>query len=593
MPLNKNIPAILLLYICYSEGINPEDETSVVQLGLLYLGTVLKQQGYRVKISAFSYPDHEDIKEIIEKEHTGITGFYVTTENIYRCLKCAGLIKKSFPSMKIIFGGPHASVMDRELMEEYSYIDLIVRKEGEITLPEVVKFYFHSSGNLKDIKGITFREDNQIFQNPDRPFIEDPDIIPFPDRDLLDDPVRQVDITYPRVITGRGCPFSCAFCYEGSGSKYRMRSSENVLSEIDYLLERGEVRYIRFMDDTFTVNPLRTLKICRGLRKRLESGKKFAWFAEGRVDILARHPGLIYEMSLSGLINLHIGVECADQEILDIYEKHITLDDIEQVVKYSADAQIPLISMNFILGGPKDREEIYEKNLDFIRKLMNIAPGRLQITSALLIPFPGTKISKNPERYGLSIIDRTCKTGLTNETVYCETEFLNKCDLIRLKRKFDREIDKIIIETSRHVSPEILEEHFRLPFYGIRSYWHYLLSFDHGMRRFFNWRLHKSYYYIKEISEDELSLFYPVRTYNLNYNEEGLIVIDKLYGQELLDREETLLYELCSGKITSGEILYAGKASIFKDLPENEIYKRVMGFYIKMEKIYALIFSKI
>jgi len=448
MSFNKNIQSILLIYTGYSDGIHPEDDVQVIQLGILYLGTVLKQHGYKVKILNTYYPDTEKISQEIKNENINIVGFYTTTENIYRCLRCAGELKSNSPDVLIIMGGPHASIKDIDILEEEKSVDIIIRKEGEYTLLEVVKCYSLLSKNLRNIKGITYRKDNKILRNPDRPLIENLDSIPLPDRDLLSESLRSFDITYPRIITGRGCPFSCAFCYEGfSGSKYRMRSAENVLSEIDYLLKRGNVKYIRFMDDTFTISPLRTLKICRGLRERREKG--FLWFAEGRVDILAKHPDLIYEMSMAGLVNLHIGVECADQKTLDIYKKNITLEQVEKVVKTCCKAQIPLISMNFILGGPVDSKEVYYKNLDFIKKLMKLAPGRLQITSALLIPFPGTKISNHPEKYGLNIIDPLCKTGITNETCYCETEFLNKYELIRMKRNFDMEVDKIIIETSR------------------------------------------------------------------------------------------------------------------------------------------------
>jgi len=132
-----------------------------------------------------------------------------------------------------------------------------------------------------------------------------------------------------------------------------------------------------------------------------------------------------------------------------------------------------------------------------------------------------------------------------------------------------------------------------LPFYGIRSYWQYLLSYDPGIRRFFNWRLHKLYYYINEIKQEEILDFYPTRTYNLNYNDENLILLDKLYGQELLDPCESKLYEISSGKISFREIIQLGKEKIFSELPEDEVYKKVLDFYIKMEKLCAVIFAKI
>ena len=591
---NKKKDSFLFIATGYSDGLNTEEETSFVQLGLLYLGTVLKEHNYRAKIMSTYYPDTDYIKEKIKKENIKIVGFYTTTENIYRSFNCARILKKACPYILIIMGGPHASVMDAAILEKEEYIDLIVRKEGENTIVALAELWFEGTGDLENIKGITYRKNNLIHSAPDAPFIEDLDSLPIPDRDLLEEPLKSFDKIYPRMITGRGCPFECAFCYEGfSGSNYRFRSAENILDEIDYLMKRDNIKYVRFMDDSFTARPSRTYRVCKGLKERAEKGKSFVWFAEGRVDVLAKNPRLIYEMSLAGLVNLHIGVECADEKVLDIYKKNITLEQIETVVSTCAKAEIPVISVNFIIGGPLESEEIYKKNLAFVKKLMNIAPGRIHVTSSILVPFPGTRIRKEPEKFGLNIIDPDCKSGTSNETCFAETENLNKYDLVRYKRNFDREVSKIIIEMADIIPREVIMQHFNLQFCGIKTELLKLLSFDMGIRKFLNLKAHKSYLSLDEIDKKNIFDFCPSVLYPLNYNEDNLIILDKLQGAKFLNPEDTQLYELSSGKMSFKEISDIAKEKIFSEMEEEEVYKKIIDFYRRIDKDYAVIFSRV
>lgn len=592
--LDKQLHSVMLAYFGYSYGVDLSRATRNVQLGILYLGTMLKNDGYKVNILCTDFPWLDDIIEKIRNEHIAIAGFYTITDNIDRCVRCASLLKELFPDLIILMGGPHASVLDKEILKKHNSVDMIVRGEGEYTLLSIARFFYDGSGELKDIKGITYRKNNEICRNDDAPFVSDLDSLPLPDRDLLEEPVRSTDIFYPRIITGRGCPFKCAFCYEGfHGSAYRMRTAGDVLREVDSLIKRGEIGYILFLDDTFSVHPQRTMKICKGLRSMSEEGRKFVWFSEGRVDVLSKYPRLIYAMKLAGLAVIQLGVECADQKILDMYEKHITLEQIEEAIRICVDAKIPSISINFILGGPFESRELYEKNLDFVRKLMKVAPGRLNVSSTLLAPFHGTRIMKEPARFGLKIIDRECKTGITNKTCFCETDYMNEYELTGLRIDFDREVLNIMIDVSKDLTRDIIYEIFSVKYFGVDSQWATLLSYDRGIRRFINLKIHKSYFAIDEVEEDRLSDYYPVRTYPLVYDDNNRVVFYKIYGKEILNDIDSRLYEYSSGKRTFREILNIAKEQLFKELPSEEVYKRVKDFYVTVDKFYGIIFSKI
>jgi len=591
---DKDLNSILLISLGYSYGVTFDKGSCYVQLGLLYLGTLLKNNGYKVNLIYSDYPDIEEIIERIKVHNVTMAGFYTTTENIYRSLKCADILKEYFPDLIIMMGGPHASVMDKDILEQYKSVDIIARGEGENILLELAEYYFDGKNSLEYIKGISYRKNNDVLRNSEAPFIHDLDTMPVPDRDLLEEPLRSFDILFPRIITGRGCPFKCTFCYEGFlGSSYRMRSAENVLEEVNYLHKRGEISYLRFLDDTFTVNPQRTMKICKGLREMSEDGTKFVWFAEGRVDVLSKYPRLLYAMSLAGLAVLQVGVECAEQKVLDMYQKNITLEEIEEVVNLCAGALIPSVSINFIIGGPLESRDLYRKNLDFVKKLMHLAPGRLNITSTLLVPFPGTKIMKEPEKFGLNIVDNECITGMTNDTCFCENEMLNCCEITGIKRDFDREVWNIMAEISREVPYDMISQNFSLKSSGIETPWAALFSDDTGIRRFYNLKLHKINLSFTEVEEEKILNYYPARTYPLFYNEDNRIVLHKIYGKEILDYTESRLYELSSGKKTFVEILHIVEEEIFIDMDSSGVYEKLKDFYGLMEKFCAVIFLKI
>jgi len=175
-------------------------------------------------------------------------------------------IKENFPKIIVIFGGPLATIRPALLLEE-GRADIVVRYEGEYTMEELMDYYYHDKGSLEDIKGITYRDGNEIKHNPDRPFIEDLDTLPLPDRDLLYEPIKTFDIQFPRIITGRGCPFRCAFCHEGNISRpLRLRSVDRVLKDVETILDSDDnINYIAFLDDTFTISPDRVKDICKGL----------------------------------------------------------------------------------------------------------------------------------------------------------------------------------------------------------------------------------------------------------------------------------------------------------------------------------------
>ena len=137
---------------------------------------------------------------------------------IYDANEFAGFVKNIFPDVLTVIGGPHASALPGETLEEFEYFDVSVKGEGEFILPEIIN-QIREGNSLEKICGISFRSDNSVVVNPECPPIQDVDSLPFPAWDLFP-PSQNYDF-----MTQRGCPGRCKFCQSGRRNM-RVRSPE-------------------------------------------------------------------------------------------------------------------------------------------------------------------------------------------------------------------------------------------------------------------------------------------------------------------------------------------------------------------------------
>ena len=183
------------------------DHPLFAPLGLAYMAAVLEQNDFEVKV--FDCPiygiDHEKLKKELSVFQPTIVGVGAMTQTFESALKTANAAKEACPDAKIVMGGPHATFQDKEILSQENVVDIIVRGEGEETLLELAKQ--PELQNIGDIKGITYRKNNQIVQTPTRPFIQNLDAFPRPDYKEI--PIEKYRINGKRIlpiISSRGCP---------------------------------------------------------------------------------------------------------------------------------------------------------------------------------------------------------------------------------------------------------------------------------------------------------------------------------------------------------------------------------------------------
>ena len=182
-----------------------------------------------------------------------MVGITATTPIISNAREIARKARILWPDCQIVMGGVHPTVLPEETLSE-PVVDVVVRGEGEITITDLA-----NGKSLKDIRGISWRQDGQIVHNPEQVLIEDLDSLPMPAYHLL-----PMDKYYPSagatkrllaisMLTTRGCPGRCTFCYRIFGKKLRVRSGRKVAEEARHLQDNYGIKEICFYDDTFTV----------------------------------------------------------------------------------------------------------------------------------------------------------------------------------------------------------------------------------------------------------------------------------------------------------------------------------------------------
>ena len=217
-----------------------------------------------------------------------------STPSIFSDISFGDRLKELYPDAFVMLVGTHPSALPEETIMNCKAVDALARHEFDYIVRDVARA-LRDGNNPFAVNGLTYRnEDGTPASNPDYPYIADLDEIPFAapfiKRHLNHRDYFFAASAYPeiQIFTGRGCPARCAFCVYPQtmhGHRYRVRSVENVIAEIEYIRDNfPDVKEIVIEDDTFTINKKRTMAFCdemisRGLHRR------FRWLCNARVNL--------------------------------------------------------------------------------------------------------------------------------------------------------------------------------------------------------------------------------------------------------------------------------------------------------------------
>lgn len=371
-------------------------------LGLLAIGTILENKGYRVKLIDFLVEDNpeEILKEELDDDVLCV-GFSVMTPQIANALEIGKFINDNNRDIPIVWGGIHATLFPQQTIEN-SAIDFIIKGEGEISFPRLLK-YFTGDVNLDEIPGLVYKKDGKLIMNPERDLIN-----------LNDIPILDYSLLSPKTLkfgsiilnTSRGCPFLCTFCVNIAlhNQNWRFQTSDKVVEEVDYIINDLGYSKLKFQEDNFFVSKPRVLEIIAGIKDR---GLKFKWIANCRVDFF--RDGYIDDEFLEKLVDagcykLMFGAESGSQRILDFLKKGIK---VEQIVKAATMCQNHGIisNLSFMCALPTETRAERIQTLRLIDKLLKIGPLVEIIAPQPYRPYPGDELARHCEKLGYKFPD--------------------------------------------------------------------------------------------------------------------------------------------------------------------------------------------
>jgi len=436
-------------------------------LGILYVAAVLEKENHEVSVLDLNVTPSLLSKELTNKPD--IVGITATTPLIKEAWRIARLCKSK--GISVIMGGPHVSALPEETIKK-GYVDVVVRHEGEETVKELCRHW----PNYGKVRGISYKVKEKIVHTPDRELNFKLDELPFPAYHLLREisaystpqPVLSKHKKTLTIITSRGCPYHCNYCYKGVfGDRWRAHSAQYVIKLWEYLVNEFKIEEVGVEDDTFNLDEKRVEEICDGLEKRKI---KTLWTtAQGmRADRINKR--LLAKMKKVGFYRTGFGIESGSQERVNLIGKNLDLKKVTKAVKACRDLGIECMGY-FIIGNSQENQKTMQETIDFAIKL---DPDIAHFTIAN--PLPGSPLFEEIKKKGKFLIEDWNLYGYTRGRCFFEMDGVKRGLVERMWRRAYRSfylrpkiIFRFIIRKNTWLNiPNVLGA---LPVYlGIRKY---------------------------------------------------------------------------------------------------------------------------
>jgi anaerobic magnesium-protoporphyrin IX monomethyl ester cyclase len=378
-----------ILFITYDN----ESFLTTFPLGIGYLAAVLREKGCEVSIypqDVYHLPE-EHLVAYLKNHHFDIVGVGVIGGYYqYRKLLKISQAINSIPNRRFFYVlGGHGPAPEPEYFLRRTGADAVVMGEGEVVMGNLVDA-LGAGDSLAKVKGVAYWQGDQVVINEREALIEDVDAIPWPAWDLFSmdyytmmrAPGIGLTERSQMVFTGRGCPFSCNFCYRMDPG-FRPRSSENIIEEMSILKRDYHVTFFDFQDDLFMFSGKRVMDFCEKLM-RADLGIRFT--CNGRLNYATRE--ILRTMNKAGCVFINYGIEALDDTVLENMNKKLTVAQIIKGIENTiAEGIHP--GLNVIWGNIGDSAETLRKGVDFIIKYTTYAQLR---TIRPVTPYPGSPL---------------------------------------------------------------------------------------------------------------------------------------------------------------------------------------------------------
>lgn len=335
-------------------------------LGLLYLSSHLKQQGFRVGIFDSTFRTLDAFADALDRDRPPVVGIAVNLMTKRNALRMIAIAKRR--GARVVIGGPdpphHA---DRYLD---AGADVVVIGEGEMTLAELIVALQSRTADLSLVDGIAFKgADGAVARTRPRAQIADLDRQPNPDRDAIDIPRylrawrERHGVGAVSLITARGCPYTCTWCSRSVfGESHRRRSIVNVADEVEGIVDRYRPERLWYADDVFAIHRSWTIGYAAELeRRRIRLPFECISRAERIDDEVAA------ALKSLGCFRVWLGSESGSQRVLDAMKRKVSVDRVRESAERLRKKGIE-VGMFIMLGYDGERIEDLRATVDHLKR---------------------------------------------------------------------------------------------------------------------------------------------------------------------------------------------------------------------------------
>ena len=378
--------------------------------------------------------DDEMIRRAVKEFDPEMVGITALSHERIEAHHTARIIKEQYPHLKLIMGGAYASSDPFEVMRNPA-VDYVVAGEGEAVTLSLLNA-LEAGRDASDIRGVVSRNGEEPRYPGPAELIEDIDSIPMPAWDLIDlesyfnNPRRPSAMNLHArskrcapVFPSRGCPYSCIYCHNIFGKKFRLRSLDNVIGEIRYLKEEKGVEEIEIVDDIFNLDNQRALEFARRI---IEGGFNLGFsFPQGiRADQMSKE--LVDRMVEMGMFRVNYAIETFDREMQRTIRKNLNLEKAVETIEYTFSKGVS-VGVYYMIGLPGETEAQAQATLDRALKVKCSTASFY-----ILNPFPGTEV------YRKSVEEGIIKEDKVNYHYYSLGNNVSLIPDKKLKRMFNR-----------------------------------------------------------------------------------------------------------------------------------------------------------
>jgi anaerobic magnesium-protoporphyrin IX monomethyl ester cyclase len=382
-------------------------------LGLLYIASstrAKRSDDIRVIDAFCENLSQEELVSRVVKERPDVFGMNCSTHTFLDTIGTLGRLRKELPEVKLVLGGFHATFAAERIMRKYPFLDFLVKGEAELSFPKLLD-HIEKGTPPDDVDGIGYRMNGKTIGR--EPVLNlDLDSLTFPARELAREVEygyyhKNIKLTFGKFTTissSRGCPYRCTYCSCAAFSqrKWRPRSPENVVDELEQLYEQG-YECLVFVDDNLTHSKPRMERICDLIRERRI---RMRFYCEGRADNAS--PELLRRMKHAGFDVIYFGIESPQANVLEYYRKTVRAERAERAIFDARSAGL-LVLTSYIVGAPVESLEDMNKTIEFI---LRTRPHAVQIN--ILDVLIGTEIWERLEAQGVIRPD----DWMTNHRIY-------------------------------------------------------------------------------------------------------------------------------------------------------------------------------